>query len=390
MVALEDYAGREQSYVKHIFLERYLETLFFKTAGTYNHIVYMDGFAGPWQSANELFDDTSFGIALNALRQAKDTWKKQGRTVRMTALLVERNPEAYAKLSTLQANYPDITIETYPADFLSVIPQIIRDIPPDAFGFFFIDPKGWRIPLAKLQPLLARLKSEVLFNFMFEFINRAASMTVPVTIKGLDELMPGSNWQQRLKDAEAEFGHYGLSMDDRKDVLVGAFSDSLTQIGGYPYVAELTVLRPLTDRSLYCLVYGSRHETGISVFRDCQMAALKAQAATRAEGKVRDKADRSGQSEMFESLLDMAPDKTEAILEREKHRAADMIRALVLKAPASIPYRTLWATVLAKHAVRRKDVNGICAAMRKSGELLFPDWQPRKQVPQDHYRVQRP
>jgi hypothetical protein len=68
MVSLEDYAGREQSYVKHIFLERYLEALVFKTASTYTHIVYVDGFAGPWQSANEQFEDTSFGIALNALR----------------------------------------------------------------------------------------------------------------------------------------------------------------------------------------------------------------------------------------------------------------------------------------------------------------------------------
>src|SRR5258706_9068294 len=98
MVALQDYAGREQSYVKHVFLERYLELLIFKTASHYNHIVYVDGFAGPWQSANEQFDDTSFGIALHALRRAKETWKKTGRTVKMTALLVEKRPKAYARL----------------------------------------------------------------------------------------------------------------------------------------------------------------------------------------------------------------------------------------------------------------------------------------------------
>ena len=80
MVSLEDYAGREQAYVKHAFLERYLEALIFKTASTYNHIVYVDGFAGPWQSANEQFEDTSFGIALNALRRAKETWKRAAAT----------------------------------------------------------------------------------------------------------------------------------------------------------------------------------------------------------------------------------------------------------------------------------------------------------------------
>ena len=77
MVSLDDYVGREQSYVKHVFLERYLEALMFKTASVYNHIVYVDGFAGPWQSANEQFEDTSFGIALNALRRAKETLEEE-------------------------------------------------------------------------------------------------------------------------------------------------------------------------------------------------------------------------------------------------------------------------------------------------------------------------
>jgi hypothetical protein len=118
MVSLADYAGREQAYVKHVFLERYLEVLALKTASTYDHIVYVDGYAGPWQSANERFEDTSFVIALNALRRAKETWQNSRRDVRMTALLVERDPKAHAKLATLQDRYPDITIKTYQADFI--------------------------------------------------------------------------------------------------------------------------------------------------------------------------------------------------------------------------------------------------------------------------------
>jgi hypothetical protein len=39
MVSLEDYTGREQSYVKHVFLESYLEVLVHKTASVYPHIV---------------------------------------------------------------------------------------------------------------------------------------------------------------------------------------------------------------------------------------------------------------------------------------------------------------------------------------------------------------
>jgi len=99
MVSLADYVGREQSYVKHVFLERDLEALMFKTASVYNHIVYVDGFAGPWQSANEQFEDTSFGIALKKLTSVKEALKRNSnRTVRMTALLVEQHPKAFRQL----------------------------------------------------------------------------------------------------------------------------------------------------------------------------------------------------------------------------------------------------------------------------------------------------
>jgi len=135
MVAIHDYQGREQAYVKHVFLERYLERLVHKTASRYDHVVYVDGFAGPWQSANEQFQDTSFGIALNALRQAKATWKTSRRNVKMSAHLVEQDSGAYAKLATMAARYPDVEVKTYSGGFLSVLPMILGDIPPQAFAF---------------------------------------------------------------------------------------------------------------------------------------------------------------------------------------------------------------------------------------------------------------
>ena len=76
-VTLGDYVGREQAYVKHVFLQEYLEALVHKTASAYPHIVYIDGFAGPWQSATEKFEDTSFGVALAALRSAKEFLEAQ-------------------------------------------------------------------------------------------------------------------------------------------------------------------------------------------------------------------------------------------------------------------------------------------------------------------------
>jgi three-Cys-motif partner protein len=388
VVTLADYAGREQSYVKHVFLERYLEALIFKTASVYNHIVYVDGFAGPWQSASEQFEDTSFGIALNALRRAKETWKNS-RNVRMTAFLVEQHAKAYAQLANIQSLFPDIEIKTYHDDFISIVPRIVADIPPTAFAFFFIDPKGWGIPLLKLRPMLARPKSEVTFNFMFEFINRAASMTDPDTVAGLDELMPYGNWRQRLTEAEKAAGR-PLTPDERKEILISAFTENLQQIGDYPYVVPTEILRPLKDRTLYCLFYATRHEIGLQAFRKSQTKALDAQAATRATLKMQQGAEGTGQQEMFTSLHDMGPNEAAALRIEAKRAAEAAVLDLTPKAPDYILYKKLWPIVLTRHAVRLTDVNTICADLRKKEQLVFPDWEPRKRVPQDHYRVQRP
>jgi three-Cys-motif partner protein len=382
MISLGDYAGREQAYVKHVFLERYLESLVFKTASKFDHVVYVDGFAGPWQSASERFEDTSFGIALNALRRAKEAWKRNGREVKMTALLVERDSKAYGRLATIPPKYPDITIKTYNDDFIGIVPSILQDIPAEAFAFFLIDPKGWRIPLVELKSLLARPRSEMTFNFMFEWINRAASTNDPI-VKGLDELMPYGNWRQIMQDAES---NGPLLPDQRKEILVGAFSESLKQLGGYQYVAETTVLRPLRERPLYCLFYATRHQKGIAVFRDCQVAALNAQSKTRAAHKVRHEVTSSGQSELFESMHEMRSDKTAALLDRERAAARAAILDLTPAQPGTT-YEKLWPLVLSRHVVRLTDVNAICGALRKEKAIMFPTWEDRARVPKDHYTM---
>ena len=261
MVALTDYAGREQSYVKHVFLENYLEALAHKIASTYSHIVYVDGFAGPWQSANERFEDTSFGIALDSLRQAKESWKQIGRNVRMSAHLVERDAAAYARLAEVPTRFPDVSVSTYLGDFVGLIPTILKVIPSDAFAFFFIDPKGWRIPLQKLTPLLSRANSEVIFNFMFDFINRAINISDANIVAGLNELIPYGDWRAKITEAETQ-GAGNLTPEARKTVVVGAFTESLGKLGNYRFVAETTILRPLKDRPLYCLCYATRHPRG--------------------------------------------------------------------------------------------------------------------------------
>ena len=385
---LERYAGREQAYVKHHFLATYIERLLHKVAGSFDEIVYVDGFSGPWQSADEDFSDTSFGIALNALRTAKASWKGLGRQVSMSAVLVEKRPPAFATLQTLQPKYPDVRIDSLNGDFRELIGLIGQAIPKRAFAFILIDPKGWRIPMTALAPLLARSITEVLFNFMFDFINRAASMRATVTVEGLNELLPIGGWREALADVDANV----LEPDRpnaRKQILISAFRQVLGNLGNYPFVADVPVLRPLKDRTLYSLVYATRNDAGIEVFRDCQIKTLDAQDTVRSGAKIAAVQAQTGQSDMFATVQGLGPDLTAEYLKGERNKAEDLLIALVRSEPL-VTWAKLWPQILARHAIRRPELNAIAARLRQDGQLVFPDWEPGKRVPQPHYRLSAP
>jgi three-Cys-motif partner protein len=387
MVAdISNYVGREQAFVKHFFLENYLEGLVYKTASVYDEIAYVDGYSGPWQSAGENYQDTSFGIALAALRKAKQTWKEHGRDVRMSAHLVERSPAAFANLQTLQPRFPDINIQTYNADFVALAPQILSSIPPSAFAFMFIDPKGWAIDIKQLEVLLKRPSSEVVFNFMFDFINRAASINDPKIVAGLSSLMPHGGWQEKLAGIDAVAGDRSAA---RKAVLIEAFRETLKTLGEYSYVAEVPVLQRIKDRTLYSLFYGTRHAKGMEVFRAAHVKTEQQQSAVRVATKRAHEEEKTGQPGLFGGDVQFARDERDDFLQAEKVAARDTLLSLIPVAPGFVTYEQVWPRVLEQHVVTHPDVNRIAAELRKEGKLSFPDWEPRRQVPQNGYRVSR-
>jgi len=382
---LKHYQGREQAYVKHFLLSEYLESWAHKVASTWEEVAYVDGFSGPWQHSGEAFEDTSFGIALRALTTAKVSWKSQGKTVKMSAFLVEKDSGAYASLQAARALFPDVEIKTYPGSFIDHVPSILRDIPPRAFAFFFIDPKGWGIDMKRIAPLLRRPHSEVVFNFMFDFINRAASIQSSGVAASLDELILDPTWRERLEDRPAHVPE----ADHRKTVLVDAFSRTLAQLGQYTHVAETTVLRPLKDRPLYSLVYGTRNSKGIEVFRSSQIKALGQQDRVRGLTKLSAVAAASDQTEMFGSLSEMAPDPSVAFLAEEERRARQLFRTLVPAAPASVGWPDLWPRIMERHVVTKTQVKQIANQLRRDGVLTVLDWRPKQRTLDDHNRVQR-
>jgi three-Cys-motif partner protein len=382
------YEGRGPAQVKHHFLKNYLGRLVHKTASVFDEIVYVDGYAGPWQSKSDRYEDTSFGIALEELTKAKASWKMlNGRDVRMSALLVEKDIKAFDQLGNLQTLFPDVEISPHKGEFIRLAPGLVDTIPRTAFTFFFIDPKGWLIDIAALRPVIARKNSEVVFNFMFDFINRFATLPDAALAAGLDRLIRISGWRDRLQAIATDPSIKDKSKA-REQALIEAFKETVSLIGGYNYVADVPVLRATRDRTLYFLVYGTRSSSGIEVFRDCQISALQEQSRVRGVAKVNAGVAATGQFELLQSLSEMGPDPVAPDRAIEKSAATATLIDVV---GAGKTWGKIWPIMLSKHMIKRSEANEIANQLRKNGQLIFPAWpSSRKRKPEDDYMVLLP
>lgn len=380
MVDIENYEGREQAFIKHFFFKNYIETLFFRLASTYNRIVYVDGFSGPWQSQDEEFKDTSFGIALNAMRMVKASRP----SVNFTAHLVEQDAKAYSDLAKIPAKFSDLNVETYDTDFLEVVGEISKAIDKNSFCFIFVDPKGWKVDLRKLEPLLSLNNSEVIFNFMFDFINRFVTHPSSAVAEGLNYLFPYTeNWRESIFESNTPA--------ERKDSFFEIFGYNLRQLGGFDFAKEIDILKPTKDRTLYGLFYATRSDVGIEVFRQVQVKTLKKQIHTRGATKVKSLEVRTGQTELFSNSSELAPSLTGGVLQTNQSNAREFILQTAPDKPSSMTYRDLQLETAKRFIVTFPDINRICKALRDEDLIEFPDWEKGKKVkvPKHWYRVQK-
>ena len=216
----DNYDGREQAWIKHQLLEAYLEKLLHIIGLSSKRdqkveICYVDCFAGPWGDDTEHMQGTSIAISLRTMAKCKHMLQKLGAQVTMRALYIELDPHAYSRLEAhLDCATPaGVSAQCLHGDFLELRQTILDWCGPNAFTFFFVDPKGWTtVGVEKLRPLLKRPRSELLINFMYDFINRTASMAA---------------WQQEIAD------FLGASLTDVRSLVDQAPSEREARLLGH-------------------------------------------------------------------------------------------------------------------------------------------------------------
>lgn len=304
----DHYDGREQAWIKHQLLESYFEKLLLiigmaaRQTGRVE-ICYVDCFAGPWGDGTEHLEGTSIAISLRTMAMCKLKLAKLGVNATMRSLYIEMDNNAYARLSTYleSTTPPGVEAQCLHGDFLALRGEILSWCGPRAFTFFFIDPKGWKtVGIENLRPLLMRPRSEFLINFMYDFINRTASM-------------------QRLQQDIADFlaqpvavvqGLVGALPQTREAHLVGSYRDGLKsalpmQRSRYqPRTAYVRVLAKNKERPMYHLIYLTCHPRGLIAFMEISQGVSLIQQRVRATKRSEIREEKTGIKELFDVEFD--------------------------------------------------------------------------------------
>lgn len=243
---LERYAGREQSFIKHVFLTEYLRAAAYKTlqarSGTFN---FVDAFAGPWRvSDDQEYSDASFHQALNTLEAVRTDLSGRGvRELRIRFCFCERRKGSYERLleyATKQSRFEIYVFHGLFEDHLNEIATICRD----GFTFTFIDPQGWNIRSEPILQFLRARNGEFLLNFMAEPVNRHVEYSA--VAESFGRFLADPNW-------DADFRNLPEEWSNERRVL-HLLKEKIKASRAATYLPDFLILAPLQQRTK-CALY---------------------------------------------------------------------------------------------------------------------------------------
>jgi three-Cys-motif partner protein len=357
-MAREHYlGGREHAAIKHFFLQQYLEVLCFKTLQSQGNAApvfcYIDGFTGPWGTRDEDFTDTSFGIAIRVLKRVKERLPH----VKIKGIFCEERRKAFLELNDfLLKNSGSIETKCVRGRFEDNISEIQSFVGAQGFRFAFIDPTGWKVDVSAIAPLLKDSWSEVLFNFMAEFIGRFPDFDK--VRDAYSSLLGDVDWKERFESLPATIPN------DEK--ILQIFRDVLKEKWGFSHILELPIQKVGRDRVFYKLVYGTRSPYGVFTFRDSQAKAEKEGHAVAFEARISQTNDLFSSDDHAENLAASIGVGSRPNRER---LPAEILR--YLRTSGTTTFVKLAANVLEVVPAREKDVKDAVIEMEKINSLSF-------------------
>lgn len=358
------YSGREQTLIKHKLLERYLSAAIPILGSWADDLYYIDCLAGPWEAVDPALSDTSFSIATDVLRATKPILEARGRKPSMRALFIERDENAFVRLSNFTSRVQGIDVVAKNWNFVRSIEKIVKSVEKRkrSFPFFFIDPKGWEcaaIPVIK--PLLQVQPGEVLINLMTSWISRF----LPDPTKPFRNLLgPGF---ERIID---------LNGDEREEAIVNSYTEAVREAGNFPYVCTMPVLKSTDESFHFHMVYATRSPKGVEEFKRAEDEVVPFMHGVRADAKQGKILQRTGQYPLL-GAYEMYIDERHSRYRTANLKRAEKAVTAKLNGNSSVQFDDLWAEWMQFACVQDEDLQLWLRKASKEGKIIINNQSTR-------------
>ncbi|WP_186392913.1 MULTISPECIES: three-Cys-motif partner protein TcmP [unclassified Pannonibacter] len=368
---IEDYQGREQSFIKHLFLNKYLEAAAYKLfQGRSPVFNFVDAFAGPWRvSDTNMYSDASFSQAIETLETVRSSLIGMGRTgLKVRFRFCERNPASVAKLEEFAAQKPAFDIQVFSGAFEDNL-DAIRSACRDGFTFTFIDPTGWNVESRKVFDFLRALNGEFLFNFMAEEVNRHAGWDG--VAESVGRFLADPAWKASFE---------AMTEGSNETKILQLLKAKMKEARVATYLTDMAIRKPREERIKMRLILGTHSGFGVEVFRTVQEKVEKEAVRTRHNIRT----EESGQPQLFpeDQIIAFETDRDGVGCSAHVGCATELLLRAVSQRPG-IAFAAVASQVMEQVPVRTTHLNKIAAASRKAGLLRYdlPDGK-RTPVPE--------
>lgn len=369
------YRNREQSFIKHQFLTKYLQAAAYKTlqghSSTFN---FVDAFAGPWRISDEAkYSDASFDQAINTLEAVRADLGRNGIAgLKIRFCLCERRKDRVALLREYANSRKNFEIYVFEGAFEDNLDAIAAKL-PDGFTFTFIDPTGWNIRNDDVFAFLRDRGGEFLLNFMSDYINRHAEY--PEVEASFGRFLANAGWAAEF----AKLSNIGSNEQRMLYLLKKAMRDRKVAT----FVPDFSIMVPRKERVKMRLVLGTHSPKGLEVFRDIQEKVEKQELEMRAGLRE----DASPQVSLF-SAVDIAEMQREVkgVGCKANRSRAEAIILDFLRGRAHAFPGPLFNQAMESVPIRRPHLNSLLMEMRERGVVRF-ELAARKRVPQADTKI---
>ena len=256
----------EHTRAKHLLLQGYLKAWYPILGQSHRRVIFLDGFAGPG-----VYENGEWGSPLIAIDTlVRHSYFPQLSSTEFVFIFVEAEESRCHNLKDEIDRYwesnegkpHNVVVKTIHGAFAEVASRI-AEIGPGRLAptLAFVDPFGWSgVPISIIADLLASDKCEVIFNFMFDHVNRFVNDQRPGIAHSFEELFGTTNSEHRDVN--------NISGEERKAFLRDLYASQLRDIANFTYVRPFEVLNVDRRRTEYYLMFGTRDVKGLTAMKD--------------------------------------------------------------------------------------------------------------------------